>query len=118
MSSELTHRVVVKNPEGLHLRPADQLVRMAGDFESVILIGKLKGPMSSSGDGPLGPDESGIAAVLPGEMLDCKSILSLLTLGAAEGDILTLAISGSDAPQALDKIRRWFDSGFADDFEH
>ena len=132
MSSGLTHRVIVKNPEGLHLRPADQLVRMAGRYQSTILIGKLfpggpdTEPGSSSDLTSLGsshpstdssfgsPDSSGILPGAFGELLDCKSILSIMTLGAADGDILTLTAEGPDAPQAIDDIAKWFDAGFPD----
>lgn len=119
MSGGITHRVVVKNPEGLHLRPADQLVRMAGRYQSNILIGKLSHgqlqPIDSDTSTP-NVDDSGIMNVSPGQMLDCKSILSLLTLGAAQGDILTLLVDGPDAFQAVDDISRWFDSGFDESF--
>lgn len=126
MSNGLTHRVTVRNPEGLHLRPADQLVRMAGRFESNILIGKL--PCGSVADSlvadassaaghlsmPSDADDSAIMHIQPGEMLDCKSIMSLLTLGAAQGDILTLSADGPDATKAIEHISRWFESGFDD----
>ena len=47
--------------QGLHARPADLLVRLANQFESKILIGKN------------------------GEVVDCKSMISLMTLGAEKG---------------------------------
>ncbi len=62
----LYRTVTVVNPEGLHARPADLLVRLAKQFESTILILK------------------------DGESADCKSILSLLTLGAAQGTELSV----------------------------
>lgn len=68
------------------MRPADKLVRLAGGFGATIEIGR------------------------GGEMMDCKSILSLLTLGAAEGDTLQLAVSGPDAAEALDLIVQWFEN--------
>lgn len=85
-SPKLTSEVVVRCPGGLHMRPADRLVRLAGGFSATIEIGR------------------------GGEMMDCKSILSLLTLGAAEGDKLNLAVEGSDAAEALDSIVHWFDN--------
>ena len=80
--------VTVRNPEGLHARPADLLVQMASKFESKILIGK------------------------DGEMVDCKSILSLLTLGAAQGMELSLSADGVDATQALESIVQLFEAEF------
>ncbi len=80
--------VTVLNPEGLHARPADLLVQMASKFESEILIGKN------------------------GEMVDCKSILSLLTLGAAQGTELSVSAEGVDAAQALESIVQLFEAKF------
>jgi phosphotransferase system HPr (HPr) family protein len=87
-TSPLTRTVVVKNPQGLHARPADALVRLASQYESSILIGK------------------------GGELVDCKSILSLLTLGAAEGTELLVSAEGGDAEVALHSIEELFESGF------
>ena len=86
----LNRTVTVVNPQGLHARPADLLVRMANQYESSILIAK------------------------DGEAVDCKSILSLLTLGAAQGTELTLTADGADAEQALNAIGQLFESGFDD----
>lgn len=92
--SLLTRDVVVLAPEGLHLRPADRLVRLANRYESTVTIRR-----SDSG----------------GEGLDCKSILSLLTLGAALGDHLQISADGPDADQALGEIASWFEAGFSED---
>lgn len=64
------------------------LVRLANQFESAILIGR------------------------GGEMVDCKSILSLLTLGAAMGTELSLSAEGDDAEGAIDAIDQFFQRGF------
>ncbi len=86
--SPLSRTVLVRNPQGLHARPADLLVRMANKFESTILIGK------------------------DGELVDCKSILSLLTLGAGAGTELSLQADGVDAAEAINSIAHLFESGF------
>ena len=88
--SPLTRTVTVLNEAGLHARPADLLVRMANQFKSTIMIGKGS------------------------EFVDCKSILSLLTLGAAKGTELSLRVEGVDADQALQSVAELFDSGFED----
>ncbi len=91
MSQKPTNRTVtVINPEGLHARPADLVVRAANQFQATIRIQKGS------------------------EQVDCKSILSLLTLGAAQGTELTLSAEGSDAQQAIDALCQLFESGFAD----
>lgn len=83
-----TRTVIVRNPEGLHARPADLLVRMASKYKASILIGK------------------------DGEMVDCKSILSLLTLGAAQGTKLAISADGNDAQDALESIVQLFEAEF------
>ena len=86
--SPLTRTVTVLNESGLHARPADLLVRMANQFKSTIMIGRGS------------------------EFVDCKSILSLLTLGAAKGTELSLRADGDDADQALQSIAELFDARF------
>ncbi|TWT67343.1 HPr family phosphocarrier protein [Allorhodopirellula solitaria] len=80
--------VHVINPQGLHARPADLLVRCADGFESTIMIQKGS------------------------EQVDCRSILSLLTLGATEGTELKLTVQGHDAENALAAICELFEQGF------
>ena len=87
-NSTLTRKVTVRNPQGLHARPADMVVRMANQFDSTISLEKS------------------------GESVDCKSILSLLTLGASQGTELTLSAEGDDAADAIESIGRMFESGF------
>ena len=89
-TAPLTRKVTVRNPQGLHARPADLLVRLASKFEAKILIGSN------------------------GALVDCKSILSLLTLGAAQGTELSLSAEGSDAEEALQSISDLFEAGFDD----
>ncbi|MGB7345515.1 MAG: HPr family phosphocarrier protein [Pirellulaceae bacterium] len=89
----LSRTVTVKNTQGLHARPADALVRLASQYESAILIGK------------------------GGELVDCKSILSLLTLGAAQGTELFLSAEGDDAEAALLSIEQLFEAGFDESTE-
>ena len=94
MSSTPFHRTVtVCNAQGLHARPADMLVRLANRFESDIQIGK------------------------DGQLVDCKSILSILTLGAAQGTELSLSAEGPDAMLALQSISELFEAGFEETTE-
>lgn len=88
-TAPLKQIVTVLNPEGLHLRPADLLVRAANQFSSSIMIGKNA------------------------EMVDCKSILSLITLGADQGTELKIEAEGADAAEALQCITALFENGFA-----
>ncbi len=83
-----TQTVVVLNRLGLHMRPADMLVRTACRFQSQIEIAK------------------------DGQAVDCKSILGLLTLAAAQGTQLQLRATGGDAEEAVRAISELFAQGF------
>lgn len=87
-STVITRNVVVRNPQGLHARPADLLVREASRHQAEIMIEK------------------------DGYRVDCKSILSLLTLGAECGTEMSLFAEGADAEQAVAMIAELFENGF------
>ena len=84
----LKRTFIVRNEQGLHMRPAKTLSKVASQFESSISISK------------------------GGEFFDCKSMLSLMTLGATQGTELTVKAEGSDAPAALVAIEELFARGF------
>jgi phosphotransferase system HPr (HPr) family protein len=89
MSSVSLHRTVtVLNPEGLHMRPADKLVRAATTFQCQIELERA------------------------GQIADCRSMISLLTLGAMQGCELVLRANGPDADAAIETIGQLFDSQF------
>ncbi len=70
------------------MRPADKLVRTASSFQCQIELERA------------------------GQVADCRSILSLLTLAAMEGCELTLRAQGPDAEQAIETIRHLFEVQF------
>ena len=88
MSSTIEKVVTVTNPMGLHMRPADMLSRAASRFQCTIEIEK------------------------DGQAIDCKSIMSILTLGARQGTQLNLRARGTDAQEAVDVLSELFDTGF------
>lgn len=89
MADHRTYRVVtVRNPQGLHARPADMFVRLALQFASSIEI------------------------VKDGEPFDGKSILSLMTLAAEQGTELVLRARGPDAEAASSALAELFGRGF------
>lgn len=87
-SAVITRTVVVRNPQGLHARPADLLVREASRHQADISLEK------------------------DGYRVDCKSILSLLTLGAQCGTEMSLFAEGDDAENAVAMIAELFENGF------
>jgi phosphocarrier protein HPr len=91
MSDEKVSRtVVVNNPQGVHARPADLIVRLAQQYQAKIEF------------------------VKDNYRVDGKSILELLTLAAVQGTQLTIEASGSDAQAALDALADLFAGNFAE----
>ena len=88
METTSSQTVVVLNRLGLHLRPADLLVRTAMRFQSQIEIEK------------------------DGQAVDCKSILGILTLAAVQGSQLNLRARGSDAVEAVQALSELFAQSF------
>lgn len=89
-SIELT----VRNPSGLHARPAALFVRAASSFTSTISIANL--------------DRDG------GQAVNAKSILLLMTIGAAQGHRVRITAQGGDAEQALEALREAVDGGLGE----
>jgi phosphocarrier protein HPr len=72
------------------MRPAGRLVHAASSFQCQIELERA------------------------GQVADCRSILSLLTLGATQGSELVLRAQGPDAEDAIRTIRELFESQFDD----
>lgn len=83
--------VVVSNPEGIHARPAELFSRLALQFDSDIEV------------------------IREDLRVDAKSILHMLTLGAAQGTSLILEARGADAQEAIEALERLVDSEFLTD---
>ena len=94
MSTPISKTVTVRNAQGLHMRPANALVELASRFDSKITIGN------------------------GGDAFDCKSMLSLMTLGAEDGSQWIVTTDGQDSGTALDQIAAFFESGFETDNEN
>lgn len=92
MSSLLVSRtIVIRNPQGLHARPAEMFARQAMQFQSRIDL------------------------VSGNERVDGKSILHLLTLGARKGTQLVIEADGPDAQAAVDALVALVEQGFGFD---
>ena len=79
-------RVVVPWAEGLHLRPAARLVRVAKRFHSSIVL------------------------TLGGRIADLRSILSVIALCATMGAALELEATGEDEQNAIEAVEQVFSS--------
>ncbi len=90
-SPVIERNVVVTNAQGVHARPAELFARLAMKFDSRIEV------------------------IRESHRVDAKSILHMLTLGAAQGSELTLRAQGADAEEALEALTRLVDSDFSTD---
>jgi phosphocarrier protein len=82
--------VEVKNPHGLHARPAAMIAEVANRFASEITL------------------------IHDGRVADAKSVLSLLTLSAPYGSRLVLRINGEDEESARAVLIPLFSEGFGE----
>lgn len=88
--ADATRIVRVRNPQGLHARPAALIAEAAAGAE--VRLRRLP-------DGPEAP---------------AASLSRLLVLGARQGDDIALAAWGADAEAALDRLAALFHDGFGE----
>lgn len=84
--AKLEHEFIIINKQGLHARPAALFVQIAEKYDSEITVIKDQ------------------------ERVNGKSIMGLLMLGAHYQSKVAVIVEGSDAQQAMDDIKRFFDS--------
>jgi phosphotransferase system HPr (HPr) family protein len=82
---------MIRNPQGLHARPAEMFVRLAKQFKSRIEL------------------------VRDDRRIEARNIIDLLTLGAGPGTELVLEAEGEDAEAAVEALVRLVENGFADE---
>jgi phosphotransferase system HPr (HPr) family protein len=82
--------LVITNPTGLHARPAKVLVNLAMKFSSDIKI------------------------IFGEKIVNAKSIVSVLTLGAVTGSSLTIQANGVDESAALAMIEAGIRDGLGE----
>ncbi len=88
----LQREVYLLNEEGLHARPATVFVEKASGFTSEITV------------------------CAKDKRVDGKSIIDLLTLGAAKGTKLVIEASGEDNESALNALEKLVNDNFNEDF--
>lgn len=82
--------VTLNSKDGLHARPAGMLAKLSSQFQSKVEL-----------------STNGIAK-------NAKSIMSLMSMGLKGGEIITLKAEGLDAIEAIDAIKKLFESDFKD----
>ena len=80
-----TFKVTIKGDSGLHARPASMLAMEAQKYSSDIVFENK------------------------GKKVNAKSIMSILSAGASNGDELSFKIDGEDEVEAMNKIIELFD---------
>jgi phosphocarrier protein HPr len=87
----IRHQVTIQNKLGLHTRAAAKLVDTAKRFESRIEL------------------------IYRDRVVDCKSIMGVITLGAQKDNVLGLIIKGEDEQQALEAIVKLVNEKFGEE---
>ncbi|MDD2688929.1 MAG: HPr family phosphocarrier protein [Candidatus Omnitrophica bacterium] len=75
-------KIVVKNKQGLHARPAALFVQVANKFDSRITVSNDK------------------------EEVNGKSIMGILMLGAEKGTLIVIEADGEDAHSAISELEK------------
>ena len=83
--------VEVRNRLGLHLRAASALAQTVARFASQVMIGRGK------------------------NLINAKSMTSLMMLGAGQGSKLKVRAEGADAREALKAVQELFDDRFGEE---
>lgn len=91
MSQTQRRLYTVCNPNGLHMRPLQAFVEQANRFQSAVHVGR-KG----------------------GEMLNGKSMIHLLGLGAEKGTEIVVVAEGPDADAAMAALWQVLESIYDD----
>ncbi|MFT9497406.1 HPr family phosphocarrier protein [Anaerosolibacter sp.] len=87
----LERTIEIQNKEGFHARPATVLIKEASKYGSNIEIEHN------------------------GRLVSCKSIISLMTLKAKQGDTVKVYVYGDDEGEAMDSITSLFDNRFGEE---
>ncbi|VVC76126.1 Phosphocarrier protein HPr [Aquicella siphonis] len=87
----IREQITIQNKLGLHTRAAAKLVDTAKKFSSRIELSYRD------------------------RIVDCKSIMGVITLGAQKDNILDILVSGEDEQDALSAIKQLVDDKFGED---
>jgi len=87
---KLSHKVKVKNPLGLHARPATVIARL------------------------LQKSKSNVFFTFHEETINARSIMSVLMLAANKNAQILVTVEGDDAQETLDRLVEAFDNQFGE----
>ena len=87
----IKEQLTIQNKLGLHTRAAAKLVDIAKRYESSVEVGYRD------------------------RVVDCKSIMGVITLGAMKDGVIEVAIDGKDEQDAMIAIKKLIDDKFGED---
>ncbi len=90
---QASFEAVIRNPSGLHARPAAAFVRAVGRFDARVQVADL-----DAGSAPAAGD----------------SLLALMSLGVRPGTRIRVSATGPQAQEAVDELRRMVEDGFGE----
>jgi len=79
---QIQKELIVKNPQGLHARPAALFVQIVSKYNSAVTI------------------------TCGGEKINGRSIMGLLTLGLQRGTRVVVDINGDDAEDVMSELQK------------
>ena len=85
--------ITIVNERGLHARASAKLVEVASRW----------------------PETTKIRVAKEDRVVDGRSILDLMMLGAARGDEIALIVEGEDAPAAMAELAELVETGFGEE---
>lgn len=86
-------QLTVRNPSGLHARPAALFVRTAGSFRAAVQVRNVS---------------------REGAAVDAKSILALMGAAVSAGHLIEVTADGPDEAEAIEAIRAAVESGLGE----
>ena len=104
--------VIIQNTEGLHARPATFFIQKANSYKCSLWIAKDPAKAKLAAEGKL---QNGVIDTLDNadgvRKINAKSLLGVLSLGIAKGDVVTLIADGADEDEALTGLCALIDEG-------
>ena len=97
--ADVERSVTVRNPLGLHARPAGAVVRALADLQADVRVTASAHPNGADGQS---------------RSADARSMLALVGLGTTAGDEVTVSARGQDAQTAVDRIVTLIEDGFGE----
>ena len=82
---KLKQEIIIKNSQGLHARPAAMFVQITNKFNASVKVEK------------------------DSEVVDGKSIIAVLSLGASKGSKVKLILEGEDAKEAFLELKEFLE---------